>query len=106
MFKKLLLASLILFAASAGATESVVVSIKDFAFVPAVVKIKPGQTITWINSDQEPHAVAANDKTYRSPTLDTGEKFSRAYATAGEFEYFCSLHPHMTGKIVVEAAAP
>ncbi|HYM35164.1 MAG TPA: cupredoxin family copper-binding protein [Steroidobacteraceae bacterium] len=101
--RTLIAVCMILFTATTFAdTSNVVVFIKDFAFVPAVVKIKPGQTIEWINKDDEPHAVVANDKAYRSLTLDTGDKFARQYPSAGEYEYFCSLHPHMTGKIIVE----
>jgi len=100
---------ILVFASVVGAEDApppVTVSIKDFAFAPAMVKIKTGQPIIWINSDDEPHTIAANDKAYRSPTLDTGESFTRTFATAGEFAYFCTLHPHMIGKIVVENAAP
>src|SRR4051794_39135240 len=89
-----------------GGDSVVIVTIKDFTFEPATVKIKSGQTVVWINSDQEPHAVAANDRAYRSSTLDTGEKYSRKFATSGEFAYFCTLHPHMVGKVVVEHASP
>src|SRR5712671_969922 len=86
--------------------EAITVVIKDFVFAPAFLKIRAGQTVTWINSDEEPHAVSANNKAYRSPTLDTGERFSKTFATTGEFSYFCTLHPHMLGKIVVEDAVP
>jgi plastocyanin len=63
-----------------------------------------------LNEDDIPHAIAATGKAFRSKVLDTGDKFSFTFTTAGVFEYFCSLHPHMTGTIVVEttggAAAP
>jgi len=82
-------------------TNSVVaVEIKDFNFVPAVITIEPGQSVVWINSDDEPHAVMAADKSFRSVSLDTGERYTRTFAAGGEFNYYCSFHPHMTGKVV------
>ena len=54
------------------------------------------------NRDDIPHTVVANDKSFSSPVLDTGEKFSRHFDTRGEYRYYCSIHPKMTGKVVVE----
>ena len=78
--------------------------IDNFTFAPQRVTVKPGTTVTWINEDDIPHAIAATGKEFRSKVLDTDDKFSFTFTTAGTFEYFCSLHPHMTGTIVVEAA--
>jgi plastocyanin len=83
----------------------VTVEIKDFSFVPAVVTIAPGQVIKWVNSDEEPHTVVANDKSFHSAPLDAGQSFNRAFSGNGEFEYYCSFHPHMTGKIIVASHA-
>jgi plastocyanin len=84
---------------------AVEVKIDNFTFTPQHLTVKPGTTVTWINEDDIPHTVAATDKGFKSKVLDTNDKFSFTFATAGSFEYFCSLHPHMTGTIVVESAA-
>jgi plastocyanin len=78
------------------------VKIDNFTFAPQRMVIKAGTTVTWINEDDIPHTVAATDKSFRSKVLDTDDKYSFTFTTAGVFEYFCSLHPHMTGTIVVE----
>jgi plastocyanin len=80
------------------------VKIDNFTFVPQRVTVKPGTTVTWINEDDIPHTIAATGKAFRSKVLDTDDKFSFTFTTAGVYEYFCSLHPHMTGAIVVEEA--
>jgi len=61
--------------------------------------------VTWTNKDDIPHAIAAADKSFRSKALDTDDAYSFTFTTPGTYQYFCSLHPHMTGTIVVEAAA-
>jgi plastocyanin len=60
--------------------------------------------VTWTNQDDIPHTVASSTKAFKSKVMDTEETFSFTFTTAGAFEYFCSLHPHMTGTIVVVAA--
>lgn len=85
-----------------GATPTAAaVQIKDFAFAPQVLTVQLGTTVTWINADEDPHTVTANDKSFHSAALDTRDKFSFTFTKAGEYGYFCSLHPHMTAKIVV-----
>ena len=81
----------------------VTVHIANFTFAPQVVRVRVGQTVTWINDDDIPHAVVAVDHSFRSKVLDTGDKFSFTFAKPGEVAYFCSLHPHMTGKVQVVA---
>jgi plastocyanin len=81
---------------------AVEVKIDNFTFVPQRLTIRPGTTVTWINEDDIPHTIAATGKEFRSKVLDTDDKFSFTFTAAGTFEYFCSLHPHMTGTIVVE----
>jgi plastocyanin len=66
--------------------------------------VKIGTTVTWDNADDIPHTVVSSAKLFRSKVLDTGGTFSFTFTTPGAYEYFCSLHPHMTGTIVVEAA--
>ena len=91
-------------AASARAPETEV-KIDNFAFAPQRIVVKAGTTITWINADDAPHTVASSTKVFKSGALDTEDKFSFTFTTPGTYEYFCSLHPHMTGTVVVEAAA-
>ena len=99
-----LLAGAAVMAAPLGAQDTEL-KIDNFTFVPQRVTIKPGTTVTWVNDDDIPHAIAATGKEFRSKVLDTNDKYSFTFTTAGTFEYFCSLHPHMTGTIVVEPAA-
>jgi amicyanin len=80
------------------------VQIDEFTFAPQQVTVKAGTTVTWINDDDVPHTVASSTKAFKSKTLDTKDKFSFTFTTPGTYEYFCSLHPHMTGAVVVEAA--
>jgi plastocyanin len=79
------------------------VSIKMFAFTPQVLTVTVGTTVTWTNDDEDPHTVVANDKSFHSAALDTDGKFSYTFTKPGEFPYYCSLHPHMTGKVIVKA---
>jgi len=80
------------------------VTIDNFAFDAQTVTVAPGATVTWVNNDDAPHTVVADDgKSFRSKVLDTGEKFSFTFMSAGTFGYFCSIHPHMVGKVVVKA---
>jgi plastocyanin len=86
----------------AGAANSaVMVGIDNFTFTPADLTIAPGTTVTWINHDDIPHTVVETGTAFRSKALDTDDKFSFTFTAAGKFSYFCSLHPHMTGKITV-----
>jgi plastocyanin len=84
--------------AGAGATE---VAVDNFRFTPGETRIPIGATVTWINHDDVPHSIYSTDRTLKSPALDTDERFSHRFDTAGSFEYYCSLHPKMTGRITV-----
>ena len=84
--------------------KAVEVKIDNFTFSPARITVQAGTTVTWDNGDDIPHTVTSSSKLFKSKVLDTADKFSFTFATPGVFEYFCSLHPHMTGTIVVEAA--
>jgi len=77
------------------------ITIDNFTFTPAELTIAKGTTITWINHDDIPHSVVENDKKFRSKALDTDESYSFTFAAEGTFQYFCGLHPHMTGKVIV-----
>jgi plastocyanin len=81
------------------------VKIENFAFSPQRLTVKPGTTIVWENADDIPHTVVSTTKAFRSQALDTGDKFSFTFTSPGTHDYFCSLHPHMTGTIVVDASS-
>jgi plastocyanin len=87
-------------AAAAGPT----VRIDNFVFGPEALTVPVGTTVTWVNQDDIPHTVVAEDKSFKSKVLDTDERFSFTFTKPGEFGYFCSLHPHMVGKVIVKAA--
>jgi plastocyanin len=87
--------------ASSAWAEEVKVGIDNFAFTPETVTIKPGDTVVFENHDDIPHLVVDVAGKFRSKALDTNDKFSMAFPSAGEFAYFCGLHPHMKGKIIV-----
>jgi plastocyanin len=87
----------------AAPAPSAVVSIDNFTFKAPVLTVKPGTIVTWTNGDDIPHTVVAKDGSFKSKVLDTGDRFSFTFAKPGQFGYFCSLHPHMTGTIVVKA---
>jgi amicyanin len=78
------------------------VKIDNFSFTPQTLTVHAGTTVTWVNSDDVPHTVTSNDKKFKSPALDTGDKFSHTFSAPGTYDYYCSVHPKMTGKIVVQ----
>jgi plastocyanin len=78
------------------------VKIDNFSFSPATLEIKAGTTVTWTNADDIPHTVVSNDKVFKSKALDTDQKFSFTFDKPGTYPYFCSLHPKMTAKVVVQ----
>jgi plastocyanin len=79
-----------------------VVNIDNFSFAPKELTIAAGTQITWTNKDDVPHTIVSVDHQFKSKTLDTDEKFSFIFQSAGTYEYFCSIHPKMTGKIIVK----
>jgi plastocyanin len=87
-------------------TADTMVTIDNFTFEPQRLTVKAGTTVTWVNQDDIPHLVASTTKVFKSKALDTDDKFSFTFTTPGVYDYFCSLHPHMTGTIVVEAGKP
>jgi plastocyanin len=93
----------LVFAASIAQAATVEVKIDNFVFNPQTITVKAGDTVTWINHDDIPHTATSKTGVFRSKALDTDDKFSFTFATPGSFAYFCALHPHMTGSIVVEA---
>jgi plastocyanin len=108
--RALLLAVPVVFAigvAAGAATPDAVmpdtVMIENFAFGPTPLAVAAGTKITWDNKDEEPHTVVSADggKTFKSEALDTDDKFSFTFDKPGTYKYFCSIHPHMVGTIVV-----
>ena len=88
--------------APAKATKTEVV-IGNFNFSPKTFTVPVGATVTWTNHDNVPHVVtSANNQFQKSPVLKAGQSFSNIFATAGTYSYFCSIHPRMTGKIIVK----
>lgn len=77
------------------------ITIDNFTFGPANLTVPTGTTVTWTNHDDIPHSIVATDKAFRSAALDTNDSYTFTFKTAGTFAYFCGLHPHMTGKVIV-----
>jgi plastocyanin len=78
------------------------VKIDNFTFIPATLTVPAGTTVTWTNRDDIPHTAVSTDGVFKSKVLDTDEKFSYTFAKPGTFSYFCSIHPKMTGNVVVQ----
>ncbi|MBS0456714.1 MAG: cupredoxin family copper-binding protein [Proteobacteria bacterium] len=77
------------------------ITIDKFAFTPNEITVAPGTTVVWINKDQTPHTVTARDKSFHSAGMDTGDTYQYTFAKAGDFSYFCSMHPFMTAIVHV-----
>jgi plastocyanin len=86
------------FAAAGGETK---VGIDNFTFTPGTITVRAGTKVEWENNDDIPHSIVESTGKFHSMALDTEDKFSFTFGQAGTFEYFCGLHPHMVGKIVV-----
>jgi plastocyanin len=80
------------------------VLIDNFKFEPRQLTVTAGAKVTWVNRDDVPHTATstAKPKAFDSKTLDTDEKFSHVFTTQGRYEYFCAVHPHMKGEIIVK----
>jgi amicyanin len=85
-----------------AAQEENVVTIDNFTFTAPELSVAVGTTVKWVNHDDIPHNVVNKDKLFRSKALDTDDSYSFTFASAGTYDYFCGLHPHMQGKIVVK----
>ncbi|MGA9082410.1 MAG: cupredoxin family copper-binding protein [Pseudolabrys sp.] len=96
-------AAFLLLTATPALAEDVAVKIGNFTFGPQELKVKAGTTVTWTNEDDIPHTVVSPNN-FRSKVLDTDGTYTFTFTTPGTYKYFCSLHPHMTGTIVVETA--
>ena len=89
-------------AKAAEEPASAQIKIDNFTFGPPSLTVSSGTTVTWINNDDVPHTVVSDDKVFRSKALDTDDKFSYTFTKPGTYNYFCSVHPKMTAKIVVK----
>jgi plastocyanin len=78
------------------------ITIDNFTFTPPELTVAVGTTVKWVNHDDIPHNVINKDKAFRSKALDTDDSYTFTFASAGTFEYFCGLHPHMVGKVIVK----
>jgi plastocyanin len=78
------------------------VRIDNFSFAPAELTVPVGATVTWKNGDDIPHTIVSTDKVFKSKVLDSDDKYSFTFGTAGTYTYFCSIHPKMTGKVIVQ----
>jgi plastocyanin len=96
-----LVGALLAFAA-VSAEEQTEIKIDNFVFTPPELTVAVGTTVKWVNHDDIPHTVVDQKKMLRSKALDTDDSFSYTFMTAGTYDYFCGLHPHMTGKIIVK----
>jgi len=90
-------------ARAAQAAAPAAVTIGNFTFNSPAITVKAGTSVTWTNADDIPHTVVSKDGLFKSKVLDTGDRFSFTFAKAGQFGYYCSLHPHMTGTVIVKA---
>jgi plastocyanin len=105
----IMIAMLLLFAGSSRVTASdrpsaanVAVKIDNFVFGPQAITVPVGTTVTWTNSDDIPHTAVSADGVFKSKVMDTDEKFSYTFTKAGTYSYYCSVHPKMTGQVVVK----
>ena len=100
--------AMILLAGSSNVTASdkpsaaATVKIDNFVFGPQTLTVPVGTTVTWTNSDDIPHTSVSTEGVFKSKVLDTDEKFSYTFTKAGTYPYYCTIHPKMTGKVVVQ----
>ena len=100
-----LLAPLVLPAWSQDKPAAGAISIDNFTFSPPRLTVKAGTTVTWTNKDDIPHGIGSSNNAFaKSKALDTDDAFSFTFTTPGTYQYFCYIHPHMVGTIVVETA--
>jgi plastocyanin len=104
-----MIAMLLLFAGSSRVRASdqpsaanVAIKIDNFVFGPQAITVPVGTTVTWTNSDDIPHTAVSTDGVFKSKVMDTDEKFSYTFTKAGTYSYYCSVHPKMTGQVVVK----
>jgi len=90
---------------NAGAGPVATVTMDHNTFIPGEITVVPGTTVTWVNKEGMPHTVVDTNKGFRSKTLAKDASFSFTFATAGDYDYLCSIHPNMKGKVIVKPAS-
>lgn len=78
------------------------IRVDNFTFAPDTATVAVNSTVTWVNKDDIPHVIASSDGAFKSKALDTDQKYSYTFTKAGTYQYYCSIHPKMVGKIVVQ----
>jgi plastocyanin len=78
------------------------ITIDNFTFTPKELTVAVGTTVKWVNHDDIPHTIVEKKTTFRSKALDTDDSYSFTFTSAGTFDYFCGLHPHMVGQVIVK----
>ena len=94
--------AMLAFGAVAAQDTTNVITIDNFTFSPKELTVAVGTTIKWVNHDDIPHTVVEKQTTFRSKVLDTDDSYSYTFTSAGAFDYFCGLHPHMVGQIIAK----
>ena len=109
MAAPVMIAILLLFSGSPSVTANdqssaanAEVKIDNFVFGPETITVPVGATVTWTNKDDIPHTTVSTDGVFKSKVMDTDEKFSHTFDKAGTYPYYCTIHPKMTGKVVVQ----
>jgi plastocyanin len=97
-----LVGMMLAYGAVAAQDAGKIVTIDNFTFGPKELTVAVGTTVKWVNHDDIPHTVVEKNTMFRSKALDTDDAYSYTFASAGSFDYFCGLHPHMVGKIIVK----
>jgi plastocyanin len=94
--------AMLAFNAVAAQDATDVITIDNFTFSPKELTVAVGTTVKWVNHDDIPHTVVEKKTTFRSKALDTDDAYSFTFTSAGTFDYFCGLHPHMVGQVIVK----
>ena len=94
--------AMLAFGAVAAQDAAHVITIDNFTFSPKELTVAVGTTIKWVNHDDIPHTIVEKKTTFRSKALDTDDSYSFTFTSAGTFDYFCGLHPHMVGQVIVK----
>jgi plastocyanin len=84
------------------ASSAIEIRVDNFTFAPQTLTVSVNSTVTWVNKDDIPHVIASDDGLFKSKALDTDDKYSFTFSKAGTYSYYCSVHPKMVGKIVVQ----
>jgi plastocyanin len=97
-----IIGAMLAFGAVAAQDATNVITIDNFTFSPKELTVAVGTTVKWVNHDDIPHTIVEKKTTFRSKALDTDDSYSFTFTSAGTFDYFCGLHPHMVGQVIVK----